>query len=141
MDYGRRRIGLALSDEGGVLASPYPPYHRTYSKKKDLSALARFCRDHDVGHIVLGLPLNMDGSAGPMVEEVLAFAEELKQRTRLTIDMLDERQTSREAERVLVEGDVSRKKRKQLRDSLSAVLILQGYLDRQASDGNPSPAL
>lgn len=138
IDYGRKRLGLALSDEGAVLASPYPVYSRGYSKKRDLDHLVSLAREHHVKRIVVGLPLNMNGTAGDMVEEVHRFAAEVEQRTGCPVDLFDERLTTSEAERVLVQADVSRKKRKQIRDSLAAVLILQGYLDRRAT--SPSPA-
>ena len=115
IDYGRRHIGLAVSDEAGFLARPLDPYQRTHSLRKDLEHLARLVREFEAGTIVVGLPLNMDGSKGEMA-----------------VVVLDERLTSSEAERVLLEGNVKRKDRKRLSDGLAAALILQGYLDSQS---------
>ncbi|MEA1870795.1 MAG: Holliday junction resolvase RuvX [Candidatus Bipolaricaulota bacterium] len=128
IDYGRRRLGLAISDEGGILASPLPVYERQ-GEKKDLTFLSNLASEREAGRIVLGLPLNMDGSSGEMADEVVAFAEALREESGLPVVTFDERLTSVEAERVLVQANLSRKRRKGLRDSLSAVLILQGYLE------------
>jgi putative Holliday junction resolvase len=130
IDYGRCRFGLALSDEDGTLASPLPPQERSGSLDSDLAALSRLIRDRQVARLVVGLPLNMNGSSGGMAKEALAFAEQLRTRTGLPVETADERLTSEEAERVLIEGHVSRGRRKTLRDGLAAVLILQCYLDQ-----------
>jgi len=132
IDYGRKRIGLALSDEEGILASPLPVYLRV-DEKRDIVHLAALAQDRRVGGIVIGLPRHMDGSAGEMAREVETFADALRSAAGLATELFDERLTSREAERVLIEADVSRGRRKALRDGLSAVLILQGYLDRRRS--------
>lgn len=132
IDYGRRRIGLAISDEAQFLARPLDPYFRTHSRKKDLESLVRLARESEAGQMVIGLPLNMDGTKGEMALEVEAFAEELQQISNMVVTVSDERLTSVEAERVLLEGNVKRKDRKLLRDGLAATLILQGYLDSQA---------
>lgn len=131
IDYGRRRIGLALSDETRTLASPLPTYTRTRSEKQDLDALASLIERHGVTSVVVGLPLNMDGTRGEMAREVETFADRLRDRTSLPVDLFDERLSSDEAERVLLEADLSRQRRRKLRDGLAAVVILQGYLDRQ----------
>jgi len=130
IDYGRRRLGLAISDEGGILASPLPVYERR-GEKEDLTFLSNPISERKAGRIVLGLPLNMDGSSGEMADEVIAFAAALREESGLPVVTFDERLTSVEAERVLVQANLSRKRRKGLRDSLSAVLILQGYLESQ----------
>jgi len=129
IDYGRRRVGLAISDEAQFLARPLDPYFRTHSRKKDLESLAQIARELEAGRMVIGLPLNMDGTRGEMALEVEAFAEELRQTADVAVIVSDERLTSVEAERVLLEGNVKRKDRKLLRDGLAATLILQGYLD------------
>jgi len=132
IDYGRRRIGLAVSDEAGFLARPLDPHLRTRSLKKDLEHLSRLAREFEVETIVVGLPLNMDGSKGEMALEVEGFVSQLQELSKIAVIVSDERLTSVEAERVLLEGNVKRKDRKQLRDGLAATLILQGYLDSQA---------
>lgn len=132
IDYGRRRMGLAISDEAEFLARPLDPYQRTHSIRKDLEYLARVAREFQAGSIVVGLPLNMDGSKGEMALEVEEFVRKLQGVSKIAIVTFDERLTSSEAERVLLEGDVKRKNRKRLRDGLAATLILQGYLDSHA---------
>ena len=128
IDYGHKRLGLALSDEGETLASPLPVYQRR-DTTEDHAFLAQLVEEREVSQIVVGLPRNMDGSLGGMAKQVLAFVETLKKKTHLPIDTFDERLSSIEAERVLIQADLSRKRRKPLRDSLAAVLILQGYLE------------
>jgi putative Holliday junction resolvase len=131
IDYGRKRIGLARSDEGGILASPLPVYTRSRSVAADLERLAQIARDQGVSKIVIGWPLHMNGTEGEMAGEVRAFAAELRTRTELCVELFDERWTSAHAEDALIAGDLSRRRRKQLRDGLAATLILQGFLDRE----------
>ncbi len=129
IDYGRRRIGLAVSDESGLLARPLDSHVRTGSLKKDLAQLARLAAESEVEAIVVGLPLNMDGSKGEMALEVESFVEQLRQTSKVDVFVWDERLTSEQAERTLLEGNVRRRDRKRLRDGLAAMLILQGFLD------------
>jgi len=128
IDYGRRRLGLALSDVEGILASPLL-VRRRLRLDQDLAFLADLTREHAVREVVVGLPRNMDGSLGEMAQEVLDFARALRERIAVPIVPFDERLTSSEAERVLVEANLSRERRRTVRDSLAAVLILQGYLN------------
>jgi len=133
IDYGHKRLGLALSDEGKTLASPLPVYQRR-STDQDLAFLASLVREKNVGQIVVGLPRNMNGSIGEMAQEVLIFVGALKEKIDLPVDTFDERLSSAEAERVLIQADLSRRRRKTLKDSLAAVLILQGYLESLSKD-------
>ena len=133
IDYGTKRLGLAMSDEDEILASPLPVRTRT-TLPDDLKFIANLVDDRKVGTIVLGLPLNMNGSQGEMARAVQEFADELRSKCNVPVVLFDERLTTSEAERVLVQADISRKKRKTLRDGLAAVLILQGYLDAQRSN-------
>jgi len=128
IDYGHKRLGLALSDEKRILASPIPVYQRR-ELKQDLAFLAHLVTERGVDQIVVGLPRNMDGSLGEMAQDGFAFVDALTKKTGLPVETFDERLTSVEAERVLIQADLSRKRRKTLRDSLAAVLILQGYLE------------
>ena len=130
IDYGRRRIGLALSDEEGILASTLPTYVRGRSEERDIARLATLIARHGATAVAVGLPLNMDGSRGEMARAAEAFADRIQKKTALPVELFDERLTSSEAERVLLEANLPRRRRKELRDSLSAVLILQGHLDR-----------
>lgn len=131
LDYGDVRIGIALSDVTRFLASGFENYTRV-SLEKDCQHIAEIISSNNVKLVVLGLPLNMDGSEGVRVEKTKEFAEELKKYTSVEIDFLDERLTSVSAEKILISADVSRKKRKQVLDKLSATIILQDYLDSKA---------
>ena len=138
IDYGRQRLGLALSDEGAVLASPLPLHTRRRDPDADLRDLTKLFERKQVSRAVVGLPLHMDGSAGEMAAEASAFAGRLSAATGVPVDLLDERLTTVEADRVLREGNVPRARRGALRDGLAAVQILQCYLDRSGtSSGSP----
>ena len=128
LDYGDVRIGIALSDVTRFLASGYENYTRT-NLEVDCKHIAEIIDNNNVKVVVIGLPLNMDGTSGIRVEKTKEFAGELQKYTSATIDFLDERLTSVSAEKILISADVSRKKRKQVLDKLSATIILQDYLD------------
>lgn len=128
LDYGDVRIGIALSDVTRFLATGYENYTRK-SLDEDCKHIASIAKDNNVKVIVLGLPLNMDGSSGVRVEKTYEFASVLSGYTDAKIEYLDERLTSISAEKILISADVSRKKRKQVLDKLSATIILQDYLD------------
>ena len=130
IDYGQRRIGVAASDETGTLALPL--------EQVDAEPLARACeriaamaRERGVERIVVGMPRNMDGSYGPAAEGVRAFVAELKKFVSVEIVTWDERLSTAQAERAMLEADYSRKRRRAQRDALAAQLILQNYLDAQ----------
>lgn len=137
IDYGSKRIGLAVSDETGTLAFPAGALDRT-NRRKDLEALADFAKDRDVEQIVIGLPLHMSGETGPEAKAVLAFADALRELTRLPVDSVDERWTTREAERVRgpKRGKKRRAKTGEL-DAAAATLVLRTWLER-ATVGDPS---
>jgi putative Holliday junction resolvase len=132
IDYGRKRLGLALSDEDEILASPLATWRRARSVQTDFANLSRLAREHGVVRVVVGLPLHMDGTAGEMAREATAFAQGLARESQLPVETFDERLSSSEAERAMLEGDLSRRQRKENRDMLAAVLILQGFLSRAA---------
>jgi len=127
IDFGEKRLGLALSDESRTLASPLTVYERA-DLQSDLRFLGDLIARYQIAEIVLGLPLNMDGSLGPKAQEVLEFKRALEESLKLPVHTFDERLTTAEAERALLEANMSRRKRKAKRDALAAVLILQGYL-------------
>jgi len=133
IDPGSRRIGLALSDEDGIIASALPTHLRMRTETQDLAALQALMAARGVEAVVVGWPVNLDGSRGDMARQAERLAARLEEKTGLPVELYDERLTSCEAERVLLEGDVSRRDRKRLRDGLAAVLILQGYLDRRSA--------
>ena len=128
LDYGDVRIGIALSDVTRFLASGYEYYTRV-SLEKDCQHISEIVASNNVKVIVMGLPLNMDGSEGDRVKKTREFAEILSKYTDAKIEEFDERLTSVSAEKILISADVSRKKRKQVLDKLSATIILQDYLD------------
>ncbi|MBI1744650.1 Holliday junction resolvase RuvX [Candidatus Acetothermia bacterium] len=128
IDLGEKRIGLALSDESKTLASPLAVYERL-NKKTDLEFFQSLVARESITEMVLGLPTNMDGSLGPKAQETLEFKSQLEAFLKITVQLFDERLTTVEAERVLIDAGMSREKRRGVKDKLSAVLILQGYLD------------
>ena len=132
LDYGDVRIGIALSDVTRFLASGYENYTRI-NLDADCKHIADIISNNNVKVVVLGLPINMDGSRGVRVEKTYEFAEKLKEYTSAKIDFLDERLTSVSAEKILISADVSRKKRKDVLDKLSATIILQNYLDMNSN--------
>jgi len=128
LDIGEKRIGIALSDITHTIAQSYNHLKRK-SLEDDFQTLNEIIKENEVGLIVAGLPLNMDGSSGKQVDIVMDFIKTAEEKTQLPVKTYDERLTSKLAESVLIESDMSRKKRKGKIDSLAAVLILQGYLD------------
>ena len=129
IDFGVRRIGVAVSDELGITAQPLPSLEPS-SEQEALSVIQGLIDQHGVLEVVVGLPKNMNGSIGPAAEAALAFARRLEEGGTAKVTMWDERLTSRAAERLLIEADLSRAKRKRHVDQMAAVLILQGFLDR-----------
>jgi putative Holliday junction resolvase len=128
LDVGDRRIGVALSDETGTLATGLPTLRRV-GPRKDVRAVAELIRRHEAGEVVVGLPRRLDGGLGPQAQKVLAFMEDLRPSAKVPLVPWDERFTSVMAEQALMEGDVSRRDRKDLVDKVAAILILQSYLD------------
>lgn len=128
LDIGERRVGIARTDETGVLAVPHGVYRRCGSPK-DLEELAEIIRGIGAEVLVVGLPLNMDGTEGPQAQRVRNFAEALAQNLGLPLFFVDERWTTKEAERALREAEEQPSRRREKVDELSAVLILQAWLD------------
>jgi len=130
LDVGEKRIGLAVSDPLGLTAQGLGVLERR-GRDADLARLAEVAREWGVQEIVVGLPRHMDGSPGKQVPEILELAQALGEALGVKVTPWDERLTSREAERLLIQADLSRRRRRQVVDRLAAVLILQGYLDRR----------
>jgi len=128
IDYGSRRIGLAVTDELGLTAQGLPTLHRT-NQRNDFDHLRRTIKHHSVGEIVVGLPLRMSGETGTQSRKVEEFAKALRGRFKLPVHLFDERLTSVEANRVLDETEMGGRRRKEVVDKLAAVLILQAFLD------------
>ena len=129
IDYGRRRVGLALSDGLGLAAHPF----EVLETGPDLTArLAELALENDVNRIVVGLPVSLDGSEGPSAGAARRFAERLAESMETPVALYDERFTSRIAEEALLEAGVSRAGRRTRVDKVAAAIMLQGYLDHQA---------
>lgn len=128
IDPGSRRVGLALSDPTGVIAQPLrsEPAEPAASLPE---RLARVAGEVEAEEVVVGLPREMGGGEGPAAKAARALATELRNRTRLKVTLVDERLTSRAAERSLLGAGVKRARRRQLSDEVAASLILQSYLD------------
>ena len=128
LDLGKKRIGLAISDPLGITAQGLPNLVRT-RKRADLAALEQLVRERQVGLILMGNPINMRGDEGRQSAWVREFAQALEKRTGLPVKLWDERLTSVEANRVLRSSGISIEKRAAAVDRLSAVILLQSYLD------------
>jgi putative Holliday junction resolvase len=131
LDYGDRRIGVALSDEFGWTAQGYEVIERR-KPEDDMARIRQIAVTQEVTGIVVGLPKNMNGTVGPRGEICIAFADSVRDILQLPVHLWDERLTTVSAERTLLEADVSRKKRKQVIDKMAAALILQGFLDSKS---------
>lgn len=132
LDLGSRTIGVAVSDMTGLIASGVETIHRT-SPERDFSRLGELFREWDAGEIVLGYPKNMNGTIGERAKVSESFAAELKQRfPGIPVVLWDERLSTVAAEKVLIDADLQRKKRRKVIDMMAAVVILQNYLDSRA---------
>ena len=129
LDLGTKTIGIAISDELGLTAQGLKTIKRK-SIRDDLGEILSIIDQFKIEKIVVGLPINMDGTLGRQSEFVFKWIKELQERIKLPVVTWDERLTTVEASRTLLEADLSRKKRKGVIDKLAAVLILQGYLDQ-----------
>lgn len=129
LDVGDVRIGIAVSDIMGIIAGGYETYVRK-DYESDLKYVAEFAKRSEADTIVFGLPINMDGTEGPRALGVRKMAEDLKAYTDIKMVFQDERLTTVTAERMLIQADVRRDKRKKVIDKVAATIILQSYLDR-----------
>jgi putative Holliday junction resolvase len=127
IDLGDKRVGIAISDPLKITAQGECVLDRKEASLID--KIKTLCQEEGVSEIVLGLPLNMDGSKGPKAQQAEVFGEILKERINLEVKLWDERLTTVVAERAMLEANTSRKKRKEKIDKIAAQLILQGYLD------------
>ncbi|MBK7858287.1 MAG: Holliday junction resolvase RuvX [Archangiaceae bacterium] len=132
LDVGSKTIGLAGSDELGITAQPITTVRRT-NLKADLQAVKEVISDRGITHLIVGLPLNMNGTEGPSAVEARKVGEALTT-DALTVIYWDERLTTTAAQRSLLETNTSRKKRKEVIDQVAAVLILQGWLDSRPQE-------
>ncbi|SHM52342.1 putative holliday junction resolvase [Caldanaerovirga acetigignens] len=130
LDVGEKRIGVALSDELGITAQGIGVIARS-SIEEDIKAISEIVQKYEVNKIVIGLPVNMNGTLGYRGEEIKEFGEKLRNNFKVEVQYWDERLSTVAAERVLIDADISRRKRKKLIDKVSAVIILQNFLDSQ----------
>lgn len=135
LDVGDRRIGIAVSDPMGWTAQGHSVLHRT-ALEKDLKTLQELCLELQVEKLVVGFPRNMNGTVGPKAQQIEVFAQQLQTAVNLPVEFWDERLTTKLAERVLIEADVSRHKRRKVIDKMAAISILQGYLDSLNKNGS-----
>lgn len=132
IDLGARTVGIAVSDEAEIIASPVNTYRiRENNLQEALSYVKMSIEELGIQKIVLGLPKNMNGSIGPQAEYCLEFKKLLEEETKLEVIMIDERMTSIMANNLMISADLSRDKRKQNVDKLAASIILQSYLDKK----------
>jgi putative Holliday junction resolvase len=134
VDYGEKRIGLAVSDPLGIFAQPLEAVQVEDDFPAAAERIAQVAREYDAAEIVLGLPKNMNNTLGPKAEEALLFKELLLEKTGLPVTTWDERLTTRLAERHLRQTGWSRQRRKKRVDMVAAQIILQGYLDFRAKN-------
>ncbi len=135
LDIGSRTIGVAISDELRIAAQGLKTIKRT-SLRSDFEEIGRIIHEFQIEKVVVGLPKNMDGTLGKQAERVLQWVKDFEKQFPLSVEMWDERLSTVEASRVLLEANISRKKRKKKVDQLAAVIILQGYLDRQKNSNH-----
>lgn len=144
LDVGDKTIGVAISDEFCNMAFSRDNYRRD-NLKKDVDFIFRIILDESIDTVVVGLPLNMNGTRGPQADKVATYVKELEKKLKyssekpswsVTIEMWDERLTTVSAHRHLISADVSRQKRKEVVDKVAATFILQGYLDKINSRRN-----
>lgn len=134
LDVGTKTIGVAVSDPLGWTAQGVTTLRRK-NKNADLAALKEIIERFGVEEIVVGLPRNMDGTLGPRAKEASDFARGLKAVLGLPVHLYDERLTTVAADKVLLEADLSRRRRRAVVDQVAATIILQGYLDRRGQNG------
>lgn len=128
LDLGTKTIGVAVSDPLNIMAQPVETLKRK-NLLQDIGHLKEIINQYDVGEIVIGLPLNMNGSPGSMSESVVSFQKKLALAVNLPVNVWDERLSTQAVQRLLIDADVSRQKRRKVVDKLAAVFILQGYMD------------
>jgi len=139
IDYGRKRIGLALSDELGLTAQPLVTLVRA-NRRDDMRRLRDICRQHGVARILVGHPLHMTGAAGEMADEAARFAARLKKELGIVVELVDERLTTWEAEQTMAEIKSSSRRKRTHIDDVAAAVLLREYLNRQRTQPRPARA-
>lgn len=129
LDIGDRKIGVAMSDPLGLTAQGVKTIIRQEGKRNDIEEIKKLINEYKVDKIVIGLPKNMNNTLGPSSEKVMQYGKFIEQKFKKEVIYFDERLTTMAAERMLIEADMSRKKRKTVIDKIAATFILQSYLD------------
>ncbi len=129
IDYGDKRIGIALTDALCIISSPFEVY-KNVGQEDALAHLDKLIKEYNVDEVAMGLPLNMDGTEGDRAKLHREFGEKLQSCSQVKVHYIDERLTSAEAEEILISSGVRREKRKELIDKISAQLILQSYINK-----------
>lgn len=130
IDWGNKRLGMAVSDYSGSIANPLSTLERK-GDKTDIEKLAKLVADYEVEKVIVGIPLEENGEKGITAKKAYEFAVRLSEAVEVPVELVDERYSTLAAEKSLLEGDLSRKKRKKLRDGVAAAWFLQTYLDRE----------
>ncbi|HHW70601.1 MAG TPA: Holliday junction resolvase RuvX [Clostridiales bacterium] len=128
LDVGDRYVGVAVSDPLGITAQAVKTFER-HNQRSDIDELNLLIQKYKPRKVVIGLPKNMNGTVGPQAEKILKFGASIEKHIGIEVVYWDERLTTVSADKAMLEGDLSRKKRKQIVDKIAAVFILQGYLD------------
>ena len=129
VDLGSKRIGIAISDPSRTIASPLTMIQRSGSPRRDHAAIAALAAEEEVATIVVGLPLNMNGSVGPAAQAAIKEAEALATVVNMLVVTFDERRTTVTADRALMEGGINARARRKLVDKVAAAVMLQAWLD------------
>jgi putative Holliday junction resolvase len=133
VDLGSKRIGLAVSDFSGTIASPHSVLLRNTSRRKDYEAIRRIVIDEEVEIVIIGLPLTMAGQMGPAAQGVVDEVRQLSSVVDVPVELVDERLTTVAADRILREGDLSATERRRHVDKIAAAVLLQSWLDGRKS--------
>ncbi len=139
LDLGSQRIGVALSDSDGSMALPYDVVHRSGDRDRDHRRIAELVAETEAEIVVVGLPLSLDGSVGPMAKRYRAEARRLRATLQVPVETYDERLTTVTAERALRETDLSGRARRKVVDQVAAAVMLQSWLDGRAARGEEPP--
>lgn len=137
IDLGSKRIGIAVSDSGGVIATPVDTVHRSDDVKKDHIAILQLADEWEAEVLVIGLPLSLDGTDGPAAKSVRGEAKRLAASTSRPVELYDERLTTVTADQRLREQGLDAKARREMVDRVAASIFLQAWLDRRRSDPAP----
>jgi putative Holliday junction resolvase len=135
LDVGTKTIGVAVSDELGIAAHGVTTIKRV-GVKRDIEALRRIINQYNPSEILVGVPYNIDGTVGKRGQDILRFAERIKKAFSLPVEFSDESFSTVDAEKMLIEADIGRKKRKRVIDKMAAVFILQWYLENKRREEN-----